>query len=182
MVSPFSLTDLFVLGLALDITGAWLLAKGLLVSPRTIAAVSGSYWDFNPGDAINRVENRVDAEFGVVALGVGFLLQAMGYVAILLGADSSSGLAEGLIGLLVGVMAAGVVLLAHRRDTPRRVRSLLPPIALAHGAEEEGKWTQGRAGMLLACGQRLGHPPQEDEGKVAYMRRVFGVDLPADCD
>jgi hypothetical protein len=173
---------LFVVGLALDITGAWLLAKGLLVSPRTIAALSGSYYNFNAGDAINRVENRIDAEFGVVALGLGFVLQAIGYVAVLLGADSSSGLAEGLIGLLLGLMAAALVLLAYRRMKPARARTLLPPVALAHSPEDAGGWTQERAGMLLAVGRRLGHPPRGDEGKVAYTRRVFGVELPPDCD
>jgi hypothetical protein len=50
-VCPFSLTDLLVVGLALDITGAGLLAVGLLVSPREIAVLSGSYYDFNAADA-----------------------------------------------------------------------------------------------------------------------------------
>jgi hypothetical protein len=181
-MGPFSITDLFVVGLALDITGAYLLAVGLLVSSRTIALLSGQFWDYHPGDAINRVENRIDAEFGVVALGLGFLLQAMGYVVVLLGADASTGLAEGLIGLALGVVAAGAVLLAWRRMKPRRTRMLLPSVALAHGDEEGGRWTQGRAAMLLACGRRLGHEPRDGEGKIAYMRRVFGVELPPDCD
>lgn len=59
--------------------------------------------------------------------------------------------------------------------------ALLPAMILAHGDEPDG-WTQERAGLLVACGLKLGREPHDGEGKVAYARREFKVDLPADCD
>jgi hypothetical protein len=172
------LTDLFVVGLALDIVGAGLLAKGLLVSPRTIAELSGQAWDFNVMDAIDRVHNRIDAEFGAIALAGGFTFQAIGYVALLLGVDSATGGVETLVAVALALSAGVGVLLVWRRVRPRRTLALLPSVTLAIGKDDPGQWTPFRAGMLRECGRRLGHPPRDGEGRNAYTRRVFGLELP----
>jgi hypothetical protein len=77
----FSLNDLFIVGIALDLTGAALLAKGLLVSPKDIYAMTqttfgGMAWEVTEG----RIWDKVYAEFGLAYLCGGFVLQALGYL------------------------------------------------------------------------------------------------------
>src|SRR4051812_20636134 len=75
----FGALDLFMLGLGADITGAYVLAKGLLTSPSEQARRARSYYDVNPPLAIAQVKDRLDGEVGVCGLGLGFLAQAAGY-------------------------------------------------------------------------------------------------------
>jgi hypothetical protein len=82
----FSLNDLFIVGVALDLTGAALLAKGLLVSPKEIYAMTqttygGMAWEVTEG----RIWDKVYAEFGLTYLCGGFVLQALGYLSELEG-------------------------------------------------------------------------------------------------
>jgi hypothetical protein len=74
-----STLDPFVVGLGFDISGAILLARGLLISPELIAKVSATLYGFNAGDVVDRCQNRVDAMFGLGALVAGFGLQIIGY-------------------------------------------------------------------------------------------------------
>ena len=114
-----SLNDLFLVGLALDICGTVLLAKGLLLPPSAIAALARTMWDNNQEVAVDRLRSRVDGEFGVVYLSLGFALQAIGYMLEINGSHADTG-----TGRLVAAaaMAAGAVALAwiawgllHRR-------------------------------------------------------------------
>jgi hypothetical protein len=57
--------------LALDISGAALLAKGLLLPPGMIAVLSGSYDGYNPSGVVNRAHDRIDAEFAWARCGSG---------------------------------------------------------------------------------------------------------------
>jgi hypothetical protein len=118
-----SLTDLFIVGLALDITGAILLAKGLLISPATISNVSATLWGGNPETARNRCRNRVDAEFGVAYLAGGFFLQAVGYSLDIGGVPSETGTGRLIaalgIALIIAALAVAVYALLHAaRETP----------------------------------------------------------------
>lgn len=56
-----TLTDLFVAGLAFDVSGAILPGRGLLASPALIGVLSTSYWDWNAGDARLRGLGVADA-------------------------------------------------------------------------------------------------------------------------
>ncbi|MFL5897396.1 MAG: hypothetical protein ACJ76D_02880 [Solirubrobacterales bacterium] len=103
-----SLTDLFIVGLALDITGAILLAKGLLISPATISDISATLWGGNPETARDRCRNRVDAEFGVAYLAGGFFLQAVGYSLDIGGVSSETGTSRLLAALGMALIAAAV--------------------------------------------------------------------------
>lgn len=103
-----SLTDLFIVGLALDITGAILLAKGLLISPATISDISATLWGGNPETARDRCRNRVDAEFGVAYLASGFFLQAVGYSLDIGGVSSETGTSRLLAALGMALIAAAV--------------------------------------------------------------------------
>jgi len=90
MTKYLSLTDLFLIGLALDVCGAVLLAKGLLLGPRDIARLN-TYWGINEGALSDRIQNRVYAEFGMLYLGVGFGLQAVGYSLEIGGIEAGTG-------------------------------------------------------------------------------------------
>jgi len=72
---PFELTTNMV-GLILDICGAWLLAQGLVLNrDRHLGEVASPYWDLNPKLLRELVTNAYDARFGVGFLIFGFLLQ-----------------------------------------------------------------------------------------------------------
>ena len=86
-----SLIDLFLVGLVLDITGALLLARGLLISPQAIASIAATLWGGNPEAARDRCRNRVDAEFGALYLALGFALQVIGYSLEIGGISSDTG-------------------------------------------------------------------------------------------
>jgi hypothetical protein len=79
----FAVTDLFLVGTGLDLLGGMLLAKGLLVAMPVLAIRSGTFWGGNPTVAVGAIEDRADALAGLVILGLGFTLQASGYVATL---------------------------------------------------------------------------------------------------
>jgi hypothetical protein len=104
-VNSLSVTDLFLAGLALDISGAILLARGLLISPNMIVAVSATLWGGNPETAKDRCRNRVDGEFGVAYLGLGFLLQATGYSLEIAGVHSETGTKRLIAALIVALVA-----------------------------------------------------------------------------
>ena len=72
------ITDLFLVGLAFDITGATVLARGLLINPVVISKVAGTFWGGNPTAAMDRCESRVDGLFGVSYLAGGFVLTGDG--------------------------------------------------------------------------------------------------------
>ncbi|HXR31242.1 MAG TPA: hypothetical protein VN752_08885 [Solirubrobacterales bacterium] len=101
-----SLTDLFLVGLALDICGAVLLAKGLLLSPRAIASLN-TFWGINQGALTDRIQNRVYAEFGMVYLATGFALQAVGYGLEIGGVDTEIGTCRLIVALALAAGAAG---------------------------------------------------------------------------
>jgi hypothetical protein len=120
-----SLTDLFIVGLALDITGAVLLAKGLLISPETISSISATLWGGNPETARDRCRNRVDAEFGVAYLASGFLFQAIGYSLDIGGVPSETGAGRLLAALGMALIAAAVAIGAYARLHGPREKQLI---------------------------------------------------------
>lgn len=129
-----SLTDLFIVGLALDITGAILLAKGLLISPATIANISATLWGGNPETARDRCRNRVDAEFGVAYLAGGFFLQAVGYSLDIGGVPSETGTDRLIAALVMALVAAAVSVGIYARFHAARERQL---IAEAEAEDEQ---------------------------------------------
>ena len=84
-----SITDLFVAGLAFDVIGALLLARGLLISHEAIERLA-TWQGLETSDTVDRCRNRVDAAFGASYLVAGFLLQGAGYGALLAGADAAN--------------------------------------------------------------------------------------------
>jgi hypothetical protein len=107
----FAVTDLFVVGTALDLVGGALIAKGLLVSTPVLALRAGTYWGGNPNVAVGAIEDRTDAQVGLLILGLGFILQAAGYIATLAAepkvpaSGSRAFTALGLVAVAVAVSA-----------------------------------------------------------------------------
>jgi hypothetical protein len=109
-VNHLSLADLFLVGLVLDVSGAVLLARGLLLTPRELSRLN-TYWGVGHGQHEDRVRNRVSGEFGVAYLVAGFLLQAAGYSFAIAGTPTRTGdgrlLFAWAMALVVGGLAWG---------------------------------------------------------------------------
>ena len=90
-VSAVAYTDLFALGLGFDFAGALMLSRGLLTRPEEVMSrmmqSRQSFARFNVRDA----EDHADGLSGVVALCLGFGLQATGYVIQIGGAHAHHG-------------------------------------------------------------------------------------------
>jgi hypothetical protein len=119
----FAVADLFLVGTVLDLLGGVLIAKGLLVSLRVLAARSATFWSSNPHVAVGAVEDRVDASAGLLTLAVGFTLQAAGYVATLAAEPrvAASG-ARAFTALGLAVIVAAVSVAAWWAARPRMIR------------------------------------------------------------
>ncbi len=177
-----SLIDIFVVGLALDITGAYLLARGLLLSPAAIASL-GTFGGAEVGVQVGRIEDRIDASTGLAALFAGFGFQGVGYALTLGGVDVVTGSGQVILGLLLAALATIAVLWLWRRHRAARIRGLLVRVALGRngsggrGDEQRAGWTYQKAKLLVRYGEGAEYPllPDEREHWEMYAQRVFGV-------
>jgi hypothetical protein len=179
MAQNLSLDDLFTVGLGFEFAGAFLLGRGLLTSPGVSMRRASPRWNFHAGIAVAQAEDRVDAEAGVVALLVGFAIQALGYALVLReGTARADWPAAVVAGLLAIVVACFVLALWFALGRGRRLRVLLIEFA---------RYDQGGERHTLPSGQRLREFGMElgihalatevDPGGTAlYASRVFGVD------
>ena len=172
----FSVEDLFVVGISLDIVGGALLGLGLLSSSTEIALRSSSYTGYSPPLAISQSKAKVDGVFGLFALLSGFLLQAVAYVLTLSGQislDPSWSVASTAIAIaiVVGVAYLGLWRLVRMRLVKRelvrvaRVNNLTRPMRVIE---------RPYALPLIRFGEELGEP-LERENEDQYLERVFGV-------
>jgi hypothetical protein len=119
----WTLADLFLVGLVLDISGAVLLAKGLLLSPRTLSKLNTN-WGLTYGQPRDRIDNRVAGEVGVVYLVLGFALQFVGYSLDIGGISTETGGDRLLVALGMGSVAAALAVINWRFLGPARRVSL----------------------------------------------------------
>jgi hypothetical protein len=140
----FSLDDLFFVGVALDITGAAFLAKGLLVPPETIYGMVQTTFDgMAPGAAEGHIRNKVDAEFGLFFLLVGFILQALGYLFELAGHGTSQGDDRAGVALVLGLLAAFLAIGIYAALHGRRYRRIAAQVRkLGEEAQDRYEETQ----------------------------------------
>ena len=118
-----TLADLFLVGLVLDIAGAVLLAKGLLLSPRTLSKLN-TFWGVGYGQHRDRVDNRVAGEFGVVYLVLGFILQFVCYSLDIGGVSTAAGGGRLLVALGMAAAALALTVVGWRFFSPVRAASL----------------------------------------------------------
>ncbi|MFY9469139.1 MAG: hypothetical protein WAP37_03390, partial [Solirubrobacterales bacterium] len=133
----FTVQDLFVAGLALDLIGASLLAKSLFKTPRSIAERATEYAHFDPPVAVQLTEDKVDANFGLGYLASGFIVQAIGYEIVLASesAGNERGFGVAATALAIALFLAIPALGAWRYFRPRRIRSQLVKIAAETGVD-----------------------------------------------
>ena len=65
-------------GLGLDIVGAWMLARGVIITRQHADLLAGSHWDKNKDLERMLLKQSRDARIGVAILTAGFLLQILG--------------------------------------------------------------------------------------------------------
>lgn len=128
--SLFSLYDLFTVGTAFDLLGAWFLARGLLSSPVQLVRRSSTFVGMNVAMAVESAGEHVDGRFGVLAILGGFVMQAGGYCAYIAAAPhvhASGGRA--LVSIVLAVLAALIVFLGWRRWRMAATRRVLIEMA-----------------------------------------------------
>lgn len=178
----FTVTDLFVVGVGLDMSGAYLVARGLLI-PFPQLKIFGQYGGQGAADVVDRAKNRVDAQFGIGLLLAGFLFQFAGYAFELNGEVPHSGSARLVGALVLLVLAIGISLGAWRLARhPLFMRTLvntaMAPSVLTQPGKEET--LNDKINNLASYGPHAGHPQRPGESNADYVGRVFGVPPPDD--
>jgi hypothetical protein len=70
--------SLAVLGLVLDIVGAIVVVRAIILNPdRRIAKTTGAWWQCNPFLTASLIEQKVESTAGLLVLIVGFVLQLL---------------------------------------------------------------------------------------------------------
>lgn len=119
-----SLIDLFLVGLALDLSGAYLLAKGLLLSPSVLNELTADEGEARAGAEEAPYRNRIDAEIGVIYLATGFGLQVIGYLLEVGGVKSTTGAGRLVVAIALGLSTLGLTWIVWRVLYPIRLRRL----------------------------------------------------------
>lgn len=157
--------DWFAVGLGLDIAGAGLLAKGLLLRPAQIGA--GGTFGGIASMGLLALRDRVDAEFGLAYLLGGFVFQIIGYTALQAGAESEgrgTGEAVAFVALAATAVALAVVTYLLARGARKR--------ALAKRVVQEYRHSK----QIVSWGREIGEEPRSGETYREYGLRVFGVE------
>lgn len=175
----FSIVDISTGGLGLDVAGAIVLARGVLLSRAEVVAQvrPGLSWS-NTQDVERLIRDAIAGWFGVVLLGLGFMTQLTGY-AVALGVTRSATVAPGwgaagvsvafaVVFAVLGVSGYG---LSHTKLENRRI------VAQASLGPRTGvRRRRPYASELRAFGQyRKGQHHEPDEPLEAYARRAWGV-------
>jgi hypothetical protein len=175
----FTVADLFLIGLALDLAGAFILARGILGSPSIIVVASTSFWNSNPLLGVQGAEDRVDGRFGVGVLLSGFTLQAVGYfLDLALSPSETTGICEALVALSMAVVAGGFAMLAWRVARPRLMKETLIEMARFEAKrvnEPPARSEHPSAERLAWYGRTWRQDGREGESDEDYAARVFGV-------
>lgn len=170
------LQDLYTAGIGFDLGGAFLLARGLINAPAAeLTRLSGSYYGSNMYQALSVAKNRLDAVAGVAGLGAGFILQAIGYVALVSRPHSTrTGWAEALVAAVFALLALSVTIVLG--NTYRRHRLIPLVVEMARWTMRDERLPYPRANILPGWIEALGHERREGEDDLAFVRRVTGIE------
>lgn len=167
--------DLWTTGIGFDLGGAYLLAKGLIMEPRKLTQVSGSYWNGNAYLAPSVARDRINAISGVGMLGLGFTLQLVGYLLTLAySPHDGHGAREALVGGAFAAIALTISLAIGLRWERTRLKPTL--IEMAHYLGDGLRLDHPLADRLFTWGNMgLGIARHDGETKLAFLRRTFEV-------
>lgn len=98
-ISPLSSTDWSIIGLLLDMIGAFLIAKIIVLNPYS-KEVSKTFWGANPFAIKTSIMSKTDTLIGCMALMLGFLFQGIGTVFNYLGIPKPSLILTNRVGLI----------------------------------------------------------------------------------
>lgn len=175
-----NVTDLFVVGIGFDLSGAVLLALGVIGSPEEIVKSTLTYWGISA--TIGRtIKDKVLGILGVTYLVMGFLLQGTAYVLTTDGARWGSTSRPWLLVVLgLGAVAASASIarllypIMVRREGVKAAR--IVPYKIGHkkvGARVDPSPYTERLEMI---GRFLDYPEREEgESEPDYALRVWGV-------
>jgi hypothetical protein len=168
------LQDFFTAGLGFDLGGAFLLARGLISSPAQLNQKAGSFYGSNAYLAVSVARDRIDALSGVSALAIGFLLQTVGYLAILAAEHTErAGRKEAFVGavLVLGALAITIVVGWFRRQ-----RELMPTVVgMSRYTFDGTRLDYPQATLLIKRLEVLGQHRNAGEDDLAFAKRVSGV-------
>ncbi len=171
-----------MVGIALDLVGAGVLANGLLAKPGVQMLRATGFWGAdNPSVPLGFAEDRVDAAVGIAYLIAGFTVQTIGYV-VLLGRDpdTSRSVGRALVATLLLAVVAAAALGAWRWVRPRFVRRRLVEMAryrIIDATTPPVREALPFAGTLtLWTAGGLGEPKAGSESDQQYVRRMFRVE------
>jgi len=176
VASIISWSDVFVVGIGFDIAGAYLLAKGLLMSDRQVLGLARSYYGASPDQVVARVDDRIAGTVGVAALVVGFLFQLAGYVinSSIASATTSASIMRGIAAVGIAASAIVVVGIAYLTARPPARRKLL--IRLGRYDNDRRLQALPYGAMLLAYGRAAEMAlPHDGETQADYSKRVWRV-------
>jgi hypothetical protein len=177
MASVLSVDDLFTVGVAFDLMGGYFLGRGLVANVPEIVRRTQTYWGSNAVERVTQLQARADGLIGLSLLGVGFALQAGGYLALIGGAGFTTGAGRALVAtaLMLGtaLVALPVCRRLHGKITRRFVRDAAR-VMPASGTLQD--YPDGRA--LVEMGQHLGLSldSAEPAAIAAFAKRHFGVE------
>jgi hypothetical protein len=169
--------DLFLAGAGLGMGGGYLLAKGLLVSPKTIGRMSMTFVGFNPTGMHARLKDRRATRFGIWSLIFGFVLQVVGFfVGLAFPVSLTPSLSRALVGLGCAIAAVVIIALAHRVLEPLWYRRGYKHDVVEIASYDDSGNRQDRpfGATLWALGKDK-WPPREGESHSDYAKRVWCV-------
>ncbi len=168
------LTDLFAVGIGFDIAGAYLLARGLLLTPH------GLWVRFTWAGAgtrfVDEARDRAMAVVGLAALVFGFMIQAFGYaLSLAVVPPDEKSVTSALVAVGLATLAGLVIVGGERITRRRRLRSLFVAIARADTIGD-GPAGAPTVRILVTGAPEIGVDRETDESDETYARRAFGVD------
>jgi hypothetical protein len=169
---------MFVLAIGFDLAGGFLIARGLLLTPSQLKHF-GTWGGIGAASVVDRVRNRVDAQFGLALLFLGFLIQLIAYLLELAGRDYSSGSSRLPTGLALATLALALSLGTWALLRDRLLNRLLVRVALAPlGEDRPAGWNADNLASLLDYAKADHRARAAGESDRAYLARVFEVELP----
>jgi hypothetical protein len=172
-----SVDDLFTAGIGFDVVGAFLLARGLLVSAKQ--SLRRAYIGFGGlgfGQLTTRAEDWVDGWFGASSLMLGFILQLIAYTLVIGRAKVQTGV--GPAGVAAGFAAVAIALVPVVWFSVRSRLLRLRCVSLSRGLSSDGR---PDAYMLTGIARELGREARSVQEVPDILRELFGVTDYATC-